>query len=122
MVAGRYHDAGCWSKARATGREFVRRSSAAGHCWSNSDGHSKPRTRHNAINQSMWIRLTDLFNEFQRDESVRVIVLRGAGERAFSAGADISEFSEAGATHSRRVGTTLWSPAPWTPRTTCPSR
>ncbi len=51
-------------------------------------------TRHNAINQSMWIRLTDLFNEFQRDESVRVIVLRGAGERAFSAGADISEFSE----------------------------
>ena len=52
------------------------------------------RTRHNAINQSMWIRLTDLFNEFQRDESVRVIVLRGAGERAFSAGADISEFSE----------------------------
>ena len=52
------------------------------------------RTRHNAINQSMWIRLIDLFNEFQRDESVRVIVLRGAGERAFSAGADISEFSE----------------------------
>ena len=52
------------------------------------------RTRHNAINQSMWIRLTDLFNEFQRDESIRVIVLRGAGERAFSAGADISEFSE----------------------------
>ena len=51
-------------------------------------------TRHNAINQSMWIRLTDLFNEFQRDESVRVVVLRGAGERAFSAGADISEFSE----------------------------
>ncbi len=51
-------------------------------------------TRHNAINQSMWIRLTDLFNEFQRDESVRAIVLRGAGERAFSAGADISEFSE----------------------------
>ena len=51
-------------------------------------------TRHNAINQSMWIRLTDLFNEFQCDESVRVIVLRGAGERAFSAGADISEFSE----------------------------
>ena len=31
---------------------------------------------------------------FKRDESVRVVVLRGAGERAFSAGADISEFSE----------------------------
>ncbi len=52
------------------------------------------RTRHNAINQSMWIRLTDLFNDFQQDDSVRVVVLRGVGERAFSAGADISEFSE----------------------------
>ena len=54
--------------------------------------------RHNAISQSMWIRLTDLFNELEHDDSIRVVVLRGAGERAFSAGADISEFEESRST------------------------
>ena len=50
--------------------------------------------RHNAINQGMWTRLIDLFDAIERDESIRVVVLRGAGKRAFSAGADISEFEE----------------------------
>ena len=61
-------------------------------------------TRHNAINQSMWTRLTDLFNEFQNDETIRVVVLRGAGERAFSAGADISEFGESRSTAEQARG------------------
>lgn len=46
----------------------------------------------NAMNLEMWQRLGDLMQELEADDSVRCIVVRGAGERAFSAGADIEEF------------------------------
>jgi enoyl-CoA hydratase/carnithine racemase len=46
----------------------------------------------NAINRAMWAALPAIFEELAEDRSVRVIVLRGAGDRAFSAGADIGEF------------------------------
>lgn len=48
--------------------------------------------RMNALTAAMWQALPSLLAEAQADPEVRVIVLRGAGERAFSAGADISEF------------------------------
>lgn len=48
--------------------------------------------RHNAFTAAMWEALPHLVAEAVADDAVRVIVLRGAGERAFSAGADISEF------------------------------
>jgi enoyl-CoA hydratase/carnithine racemase len=35
-----------------------------------------------------------IFKTFQNDDSVRVVVTRGAGDRAFVSGADISEFEE----------------------------
>ncbi|MDE2572419.1 MAG: enoyl-CoA hydratase/isomerase family protein [bacterium] len=38
--------------------------------------------------------LRRLFDEFGEDERIRVIVLRGAGERAFSAGGNIAQFLE----------------------------
>ncbi len=50
--------------------------------------------RHNAISRSMWARLTELFQQLDTDESVRAVILRGAGRQAFSSGADISEFAE----------------------------
>lgn len=46
----------------------------------------------NAVNDAMWTRLAELFEELDRDETLRCIVLQGAGERAFCVGADISEF------------------------------
>ncbi|MGX6566642.1 Enoyl-CoA hydratase/carnithine racemase [Cupriavidus necator] len=46
----------------------------------------------NAMNLEMWQRLGDLMQELEADDSVRCIVVRGSGERAFSAGADIEEF------------------------------
>ncbi len=61
-------------------------------------------SRHNAINRAMWARLIDLFSEIENDESIRVVVLKGAGERAFSAGADISEFEESRSTAERARG------------------
>jgi enoyl-CoA hydratase/carnithine racemase len=46
----------------------------------------------NALTKPMWHRLGDAFMELGADESVRCIVLRGAGEKAFAPGNDISEF------------------------------
>lgn len=51
--------------------------------------------RHNAYNTAMWEALPGLIAEAEADPAVRVVILTGAGERAFSAGADISEFEEA---------------------------
>ncbi len=48
--------------------------------------------RMNALTAAMWKALPELVAEAVEDPAVRVIVLRGSGTRAFSAGADISEF------------------------------
>lgn len=48
----------------------------------------------NALSEDMWAALPARVAELAADDQVRVIVLRGAGMRAFSAGADISEFNE----------------------------
>ena len=50
--------------------------------------------RRNAISYEMWLQLADVFSELQRGDSVRCIVIRGAGGKAFSAGADIKDFDE----------------------------
>ena len=51
--------------------------------------------RMNAMTAAMWGALPGLMARADADKAVRVIVLRGAGTRAFSAGADISEFDTA---------------------------
>lgn len=52
---------------------------------------NRPEKR-NAMSLAMWQRLPDLLADVERDPDVKVLVLRGADARAFSAGADISEF------------------------------
>ena len=47
----------------------------------------------NALTKGMWTRLGDVFLELDRDVDLRCIVLRGAGEKAFAPGNDISEFA-----------------------------
>ena len=49
---------------------------------------------HNAMNNTMREELLDAFTRLAKDDDVRVILVTGAGERAFSAGADIREFVE----------------------------
>lgn len=51
--------------------------------------------RMNALTAAMWRAVPDAIAEAENDSAIRVIVLRGAGTRAFSAGADISEFDSA---------------------------
>jgi enoyl-CoA hydratase len=48
----------------------------------------------NAINNLMWTRLREIFAELDGDASLRCVILAGSGDRAFSVGADISEFEE----------------------------
>ena len=48
--------------------------------------------KHNAMSKPMWDALAETMHNFDADESVRVIVLEGAGEKAFVSGADISKF------------------------------
>ena len=47
----------------------------------------------NALNYALIDRLMQVLDEIEDDASVRALVLTGAGDRAFSAGADIPEFS-----------------------------
>jgi len=46
----------------------------------------------NAMDMTMWQGITDVFAELSADDALRCVVLRGAGGKAFSAGADIEEF------------------------------
>jgi enoyl-CoA hydratase len=48
--------------------------------------------RHNAVSLDMWRRAKEVLEEFAADHRVRVIVVTGAGGKAFVSGADISKF------------------------------
>jgi len=48
----------------------------------------------NALSFAMWMRLGEVMRELGADEALRCIVLRGAGDKAFAAGADIAEFEK----------------------------
>ncbi len=48
----------------------------------------------NALNRQTIEELGDCLNEVRRDDSVRVLILTGAGEKAFIAGADINELAK----------------------------
>jgi len=47
----------------------------------------------NAMTKPMWKRLGEVMGELDADETLRCVVIRGAGGRAFSPGNDISEFT-----------------------------
>jgi len=47
----------------------------------------------NALNDALLVRLADCFKEARRDESLRAIVVTGAGSRAFCAGGDLKSSS-----------------------------
>jgi enoyl-CoA hydratase/carnithine racemase len=47
---------------------------------------------HNALNAAVWEALASAAERLTAEREIRVIIVRGAGERAFISGADISEF------------------------------
>ncbi|MSR15543.1 MAG: enoyl-CoA hydratase [Gammaproteobacteria bacterium] len=54
----------------------------------------------NAINQGMHDELQAAFDQFQVDEQQYLCVVKGAGERAFSAGSDLKSIAKAGKPHT----------------------
>ena len=64
---------------------------------------NSPRTM-NALNSEVLAELYDAFTELDADSSVRAIVLTGAGEKAFVAGADIKEMSAMSSLEGHRFG------------------
>jgi enoyl-CoA hydratase/carnithine racemase len=48
--------------------------------------------RHNAVSLEMWDAASGILADFAADKNVRVVVLTGAGGKAFVSGADISKF------------------------------
>jgi enoyl-CoA hydratase/carnithine racemase len=56
----------------------------------------------NALNTPTWADLRTAFEDAQNDATVRGVILTGAGEKAFIAGADISELAQATAIDAER--------------------
>ena len=54
--------------------------------------------RHNAVSLDMWAATSHILDGFADDDEVRVVVLTGAGGKAFVSGADISKFGSERAT------------------------
>src|SRR3989442_4967441 len=54
---------------------------------------NQPEKR-NAVSLEMWQRMPEYVRDLATDDTIRVVVLRGAGDQAFVAGADISQFKE----------------------------
>ena len=54
---------------------------------------NQPEKR-NAVNQEMWQLMPGYVRDLTADESIRVVILRGAGDAAFVSGADISQFKD----------------------------
>jgi len=50
--------------------------------------------RRNAISVDMWEAIPTVLSQYEADPEVRVIVLAGAGDKAFVSGADISQFEK----------------------------
>ncbi len=57
----------------------------------------------NALNAAMFDELETVFAELTADSTMRVVLLTGAGERAFAAGADIRGLAETNAISGKRV-------------------
>ena len=48
--------------------------------------------RHNAVSLAMWQALEVIVDHYEHNPDIRVVIVRGAGDKAFVSGADISEF------------------------------
>jgi enoyl-CoA hydratase len=57
----------------------------------------------NALNHALFAELDDAFTALAAESGVRAVILTGAGEKAFAAGADISELASLSATEGQQL-------------------
>jgi enoyl-CoA hydratase/carnithine racemase len=57
----------------------------------------------NALTKAMWSELGDAIDALSTDDALRCVIVRGAGEKAFSPGNDIGEFSLARANKAQAI-------------------
>jgi enoyl-CoA hydratase len=50
--------------------------------------------RFNAVSMEMWEGVTEILADFEQDNAIRVVIVTGAGGKAFVSGADISKFED----------------------------
>src|ERR1700739_4780585 len=50
--------------------------------------------RHNAVSLEMWQAAASILDQFRTDPEIRVVVLTGAGEKAFVSGAESHKFKD----------------------------
>ena len=71
-----------------TDKMIARKDGAVGHVIFNNP------ERHNAVSLEMWDAVDVILAAYEEDAEVRVVVLSGAGGKAFVSGADISKFEQ----------------------------
>jgi enoyl-CoA hydratase/carnithine racemase len=71
-----------------TGKMIARKDNGVGYLVFNNP------ERLNAVSLEMWQAVIDILADFRNDKSIRVVVLSGAGDKAFVSGADISKFEK----------------------------
>jgi enoyl-CoA hydratase/carnithine racemase len=54
--------------------------------------------KRNAMSMDMYLAMREALEDYAQDPAVRVVILKGAGDKAFVSGADISEFKQQRAT------------------------
>ena len=59
--------------------------------------------QHNAVTYEMWRALPDICHRIDANQEVRVVIWRGAGSDAFSAGGDIAEFRDHRSNRSQAI-------------------
>jgi enoyl-CoA hydratase/carnithine racemase len=72
----------------STDKMLARRDGAIGHMVFNNPD------KRNAVSMEMWEAAERILSDFLADDDVRVVVLSGAGGKAFVSGADISKFED----------------------------
>ena len=63
--------------------------------------------KRNALNSTVYKELYDAFEAIENDDGVRVVILTGAGDRAFCAGSDIAEMQNMGPIEIQRFMVTI---------------
>ena len=76
----------------------------------------------NATSSDMWEAIPVILDDFEKDPAIRVVVVTGAGDKAFVSGADISEFEKARSTPEQVSATTRSAKWPIRGSPNAPSR